>query len=270
VGSQISDCCQRIQNKSAPLFLSTPASAAMSLQVLPSGRPELIQQLRSSLQQAHRSLRLNNHQHDVVSTGIPALDHLLPQQGLPRGTLSEWIAAEPGSGMLFLAMQVAGQAQRSGPLVIIDALQCFYPPAFTATGVQTDHTILIRPKSRADELWAMEQCLRCRGTGAVLCQIDSLKTKEFRRLQLAAESGNAIGLLIRSAAARRQPGWADVRLLIAPQTSPLKFHRRVEVRCLYAKGSLNDQIISLDICDETGAVRLAAGVSHSATASRTG
>ena len=221
-----------------------------------------IAELRTSLRRLEQTSRFAAQEKERVSTGVPALDAILPDHGLLRGTLSEWIGSEAGSGALSLAMRVAGQTQHDGAksraLIIVDRNRRLYPPAFPATGVQLEHTILVRPTSHADELWALEQSLRCPGVGAVLCRIDHLKTQQFRRLQLAAESGTAIGLLIRSATACKQSGWADVRLLVTarPTDADLSpFHRRLEVRCLYAKGSLGDQTVELELCDETGVPR---------------
>lgn len=233
-------------------------------------RAASLDELRSNLRHMQRGLRQRSSKQAAVSTGIPPLDDILPDHGLLRGTLSEWIAAEPGSGAASLALRVAGQAQQDGPLVLVDAARHFYAPAFFAAGVRPEDTILVRPESPTDELWALEQSLRCPGVGAVLCRIDSLGSKAFRRLQLAAESGTAIGLLLRPLAAQRQTGWADVRLLISPRSSPPQpspprtFCRRLEVRCVYAKGALTDRTVELDVCDETGAVRLAAVLSSSA------
>lgn len=202
-----------------------------------------------------------------VSSGISAIDHLLPERGFRRGSLSEWIAAEDGSGTLSLALHVAGQVRQQRPLILVDDRQQFYAPAIAATGIPLHHTIVVRPASRVEKLWCVEQSLRCPGVGAVLCRIDALRTAEFRRLQLAAEAGTAVGLLIRPFAALRQPGWADLRLLISPRpSSPNRFSRRLEVRCLYSRGSLNNQTVRLEICDETGAVRVAPGLSDSASA----
>ena len=233
-------------------------------------RETMIQELRTDLRQMQRGLRLEAREKHSVSTGIVPLDDILPDRGLCPGTLSEWIAAEAGSGATTLAMQAAGRVQNAGPLIIVDSRLSFYAPAFRAVGVCADKAILIRPKSRADVLWALEQSLRCPGIGAVLCPIDRLKTQEFRRLQLAAEAGTAVGILIRPPAATRQPGWADVRLLVRPAPSlPQSFHRRMEVRCVYAKGGMADQSVELEMCDETGALRLAAGLSDSTAALRT-
>lgn len=230
-------------------------------------RSQAVLELRSNLRMMQQGFRRTSREKNVVSTSIEPLDAMLPDRGLQRGTLSEWIASEPGSGAASLAMRVAGQAQQAGPLIIIDRHRRIYAPAVSTASASLARTVFIHPASRADELWAIEQSLRSPGVGAVVCQIEQLRTQEFRRFQLAAESGTAIGLLLRSAAAQRTSGWADIRLLISPRAAPPRsFCRRVAVRCVYAKGCLTDQTVELDLCDETGAVRLAAGLSHSTAA----
>ena len=232
-------------------------------------RSQLIQDLRTDLRQFHRGLQLEGPGKSVVSTGIVELDKLLPDQGLVRGSLSEWIDSENGGGATSLAMRLACQTQREGPLVVVDPEQTFYSPGIQAAGVCLDNVILVRPASRRDALWAAEQSLRCPGIGAVVYQVDHLKTAEFRRLQLAAEASSVIGILIRPPAAQTQAGWSDVRLLVTPAPSaPKLFRRRMDVRCVYVKGGLTDRTVELELCDETGAVCLAAGVSHPATARR--
>jgi len=55
-----------------------------------------------------------------------------------------------------------------------------------------------------------------------VADVQRLSWLEARRLQLAAEQGGGLGLLIRPEAVRHQPSWADVRLLVEPlpTTSP--------------------------------------------------
>ncbi len=232
-------------------------------------RAVAIQKLRTELGHLRRGQRQSVRANGVVSTGIAELDDILPDRGLLRGTLSEWIAAEHGSGSLTLVLRAASQAQCDGPLVVVDGLRRLYAPAMKATGVRLEETILVRPKSRTDGLWAVEQSLKCPGIGAVLFPADDLKTQDFRRLQLAAESGTAIGILVRSMSAQKQRGWAGLRILVTPIPSPARlFCRRLEVRCLHAKGTLTDKTVELDVCDETGAVCLAARLSDPATALR--
>lgn len=218
-----------------------------------------VQELRSSLHRMQRGFRPGTQagprssSKEIISTGIVGLDRILPAQGLLKGTLSEWIATEPGSGAVSLAMRVASQVQQGRTLVLVDQARQFYAPAIQSLGVCLAETILVRPTTQSDELWVLEQSLRCPGVGAVLCRLDRLTTQQFRRLQLAAESGTAIGMLIRPAVAQRQSSWADVRLQVSPRPSlPRSFRRCVNVRCVYAKGSLADQNVDLEFCDETG------------------
>lgn len=237
--------------------------------VHPESRSQLIQELRTDLRHFHRGLQLRCPGKPVVSTGIQAMDELLPDRGLLRGSLSEWIDSENGSGATSLVMRLTCQTQGDGPLVVVDLEQTFYAPAIHAAGVCLDKVILVRPSSRKDALWAAEQSLRCPGIGAVVFRVDHLKTAEFRRLQLAAEASTVIGILIRPPEAQTQSGWSDVRLLVTPALSPPNlFRRRMDVRCVYAKGGLTDRTVKLELCDETGAVCLAAGVSHPATSCR--
>lgn len=227
-------------------------------------RTVAIQKLRTELGQLRRGQRQAVRTDGVVSTGIAELDDILPDRGLLRGTLSEWIAAENGSGSLTLVMRAVSQAQREGTLIVVDRLRRLFAPSLMAAGVSLEETILVRPKSRTDELWAVEQSLKCPGVGVVLFHIDTLKTQDFRRLQLAAESGTAIGILVRSMSAQKQRGWADLRMLVTPIPAPARlFCRRLKVLCLHAKGTLTDKTVELDVCDETGAVRLAARLSDS-------
>ena len=219
-------------------------------------RTASIKELQSNLRKLECSLRFDVLKAEGISTGVAALDSILPDQRLRCGTLSEWIAAETGSGAESLAVRVASQAQRRGTLIVLDRERRFYAPAFESMGVKLETTIFIRPESRADELWAAEQSLRCSGVGAVLFRIDKLKAQEFRRLQLAAEQGTAVGLLLRSMFAGKQTGWADVRLLVSSRPSSARsFRRRLSVRCAYAKGALSDRTVELEICDQTGALQ---------------
>lgn len=246
-----------------PSTLESPSAAD---QLADENRLAAILELRTNLRSLSHELRTETSEDDVVSSSISALDAILPDRGLRQGTLSEWIAAEPGGGTASLVMRIARQAQREGPLIIVDRLRQFYAPALAASGTRLSEVILVRPQSRAHELWAIEQSLKCPGVGAVLSRIEFLKPAEFRRLQLAAESGTAVGLLLRPKMAQGQSGWADIRLLVSPRASPPgAFFRRVAVQCVYAKGGLSDRTIELDICDETSAVRLAAELSDSAT-----
>jgi protein ImuB len=94
-------------------------------------------------------------------------------------------------------------------LVIADGLgaeagaaqESFYPPAAVALGIPSERMVIFRKQrghTRSDFLWAIDQALRSGAIAAVVAEIgDWLDPADGRRLQLAAEIGGAIGLLVR-------------------------------------------------------------------------
>lgn len=75
---------------------------------------------------------------------------------------------------------------------------------------------VIRPDSEADEIWAIDQALRCPGVAAVVGWPRRVAPTPLRRWQLAAKASGVVGLLVRPAAARQQPTWAEVRVQVQP------------------------------------------------------
>ncbi len=203
----------------------------------------------------------------VVSSGVEALNELLPQGGFPAGTLVEWIAAEEGAPATTLAIMTAKEAcGEQGVLVVLDRKREFYPPAAAGAGIDLARTIIVQPDSDADQLWAVDQSLRCGGVAAVLCPVQRLDGRNFRRWQLAAEEGGGLGLLIRPAAARRERSWAEVRLWVEPQPASesenhtMENHteaRRLRIELLRCRHGKSGGALLLEIDDETGDVRVA-------------
>src|SRR5690606_12030989 len=71
----------------------------------------------------------------------------------------------------------------------------------------------------ADLLWTLAECLRCAGVGATVALVDRPLTRvQARRLQLAAEAGGGMALLLRPMQARASPHIyaAATRWLVAP------------------------------------------------------
>jgi hypothetical protein len=127
--------------------------------------------------------------------------------------LVEWLAELPGCGAATLGLVAAREACRAGGmLVVVDRAQTFYPLSAVGWGVDPARLIVVRPRSLRDEIWAAVQALRSPVVAAVWTLLDRLESRNFRRLQLAAEAGRTLGVLVRSASARGQPSWADVRL----------------------------------------------------------
>jgi hypothetical protein len=215
-------------------------------------------QLVDHLRQEIRTLESSQHARDetICSTGAAGLDDLLPRGGFRRGTLIEWLANGPGTGVATLALLAAREACGAGGLlVILDRQKRCYPPSLAGWGIDLARAVLLWPQNQADEGWAVDQALRSSAVAAVWGHIDRLDPKMFRRWQLAAEASGAIGLLVRPAWVRGQPTWADIQLAVEPlQAATGRENRRLKVEVVRCRGGAGGGQVDLEL-DETGIVR---------------
>ena len=116
-----------------------------------------------------------------ISSGCAGLDELLPGKRFQPGQLVEWVADGWGSGAGTLALMVARQAccVTGGALVVADRAGHFYPPAALAWGIDCRRLIVVRASREKDELWALDQCLRCGGVAAVWAGVERLEGARF-------------------------------------------------------------------------------------------
>jgi protein ImuA len=105
--------------------------------------------------------------------------------------------------------------------------------------------LVIRSVREEDELWALDQALRCRGVGAVYAPLTRLDVHDFRRLQLAAECGGTLGLFLRPATVRGDPSWADLQLAVCPRGSPAG--RKLCVEIIRCRGGTAGRSLELEI-----------------------
>ena len=188
---------------------------------------------------------------EPVPTGFAPLDSLLPAGGVRRGGLVEWLAGDQASGAATLAAAVAcrlagwpaaaaAHADRSGEtaatIVVVDRRGWFHPPAVLgwlaragAAGRRPPQLVVARPAHEADELWAIDQALRCRGVAAVLAWPQAIHSTAMRRWQLAARASLVVGLFVRPLEARREPSWAEARFAVAARPGGSLAVRRLHV-----------------------------------------
>lgn len=103
------------------------------------------------------------------------------------------------------AFAVVMAAKLSGPLVWIGRGAQVRSLAPTALQVFFDPRRLVTAgcESRKEILWAAEQALRCGGVAGVIVEMGmGPDLKESRRLQLAAEAGRSLGLIVIGRAAQ--------------------------------------------------------------------
>jgi len=247
-------------------------------------RGRLIDELRRQVGQWEAS---RHRDEATFSSGTAGLDRLLPSGSLRYGMLTEWLSGLARCGAATLSLLAAREACRpGGVLVVIDRRQTFYPPAAAAWGIDLRRLIIVHPQSARDELWAAVQALRSPAVAAMWAMIDRLDSRAFRRLQLAAQAGRTLGLLLRPGYVRGQPSWADVRLWVggkmqnakckmqianwqASAIENLQFRappvgwpcnlqssaRRVQVRIMRCHSGRSGGSVTLEIDDATHTVR---------------
>jgi hypothetical protein len=235
---------------------------------------ELLGRLRERIASLERPA--DRGEQSVVSTGCPALDRVLPFEGVRRGSLTEWLSERAGSGAESLALLLTREACRDrGVVVLLDRERQVYPPAVVAGGVDAERLIVVHPETEADELWAADQALRSRAAGAVWLWRERLRQHDFRRLRLAAECGGAVGVLLRPARVLGQATWADVQMVVRPLQTDTRHEtrdttsasrvsrlvsrdslsRRLQVEVTRCRGHGDPQIVEVELDDVSGALR---------------
>ncbi|MCX7513101.1 translesion DNA synthesis-associated protein ImuA [Frateuria sp. STR12] len=153
-------------------------------------------------------------------TGFALLDAALPGGGWPEGALSEVLLPLDGIGELTLLWPTLARLTRAGGLVALVAPPYLpFPAAWAHAGVQLDRLQVVRAEPR-DVPWATEQCLRSAACAAVLCWPQQPDDRTLRRLQLAAETGQCLGLAMRPASAAAHASPAALRLAL--ETNPAR------------------------------------------------
>ncbi len=169
--------------------------------------------------------------HRPYSTGLTALDALLPSQGWPEHGLVEVLSDATGQGELSLLLPtLANLSTQARPILAIAPPFCPYAPAWQKAGVRLAQLHVVEATG-TDALWAMEQALRAGCCSAVLGWPKSADDKALRRLQVAADSGNTLGFIFRALAMARNPSPAPLRLCIEYQATG------IALRVLKCRGS---------------------------------
>ena len=170
---------------------------------------------------------------DTEPTGLADLDERLPGGGWPRGALSEILIEHDGIGECSLLLPaLAALTQAKQRVVFVAPPYIPYPPALVAAGIDLAYVVHI-DASAADTHWTAEQCLRAGCCGAVLSWMPATDYRKLRRLQLAAETGAAIGFVFRSLGAARETSPAALRLRVraaqdGPRIDVLKCRGRID------------------------------------------
>jgi len=168
-------------------------------------------------------------------TGLAALDAALPAGGWPESALTELLLPADGIGELELLWPtLARLSANDGMVVLVAPPYRPHAPAWQAAGVRLPGLQVIEAGSARDALWASEQCLRSGACTAVLCWPQQADDRALRRLQVAAETGQALGFAFRPLKAAVNPSPAALRIAIEP---PVATAPR-QLRVLKCRGAL--------------------------------
>jgi hypothetical protein len=172
-----------------------------------------------------RGDRLSQTELDTIPTGFAGLDAELPGGGWPRGALTEILLEREGIGELRLLLPtLARMSGQGGWLAWVAPPHVPYAPALATAGISLEHLLVAQAQSASDSWWAAEQALRSGSCSTVLAWLESPDERRMRRLQLAAETGNALGILFRSTQAEQERSPAALRLKLEAVNNGLAVH----------------------------------------------
>ena len=134
-----------------------------------------------------------------LSFGVEALDNRLAGGGLPVAALHEAAAERPGpadeaAATLFLA---AIAARRPGIVLWALGSRDLFAPGLAGAGLAPDRLLYAECGGDEDVLAVMEEGLRHGGLAAVVGEVRRAAMPATRRLQLAAEEGGTLALMLR-------------------------------------------------------------------------
>lgn len=135
-------------------------------------------------------------------------------------------------------------ATHKGVVVWSDPRGELYPPALAAMGVPAERCLILRPRNPAEELWAIHECLGCRGVAVTVATIPRMTGIEARRLQLAAERSGGVGLFLRPMSSATHYA-AATRWLVAPVPGT-RTTQRWKIQLLHGQGGHSGETFILE------------------------
>jgi len=140
----------------------------------------------------------------VASTGLPALDALLPGGGLPRGRVVEWLGPRSSGKTALLRAGLARLRGAGESVAWIDAGRTLYAPDWTGLVPGEGEFWVVRPRDGAETAWCADLLLRSGAFGAVALhgpggtagETDLLRRGATVRLQRLAEEAGALFVVL--------------------------------------------------------------------------
>ncbi len=181
------------------------------------------------------------------STGFSQLDAILPGRGWPDKGLMEIITPYWGMGELQLLIPLMRSVVEQGKWILwISPPYLLYAPALVQAGIATEQVLVVKlDTSCKDALWSMEKALQTENCGLVLAWQNWLPTKVLRRLQLAADTGDTLGVLFRHRDSEHSP--SSIRLKIKDSYAKNAGFNESEVTVIKAQGNFRSLSANINL-----------------------
>ena len=176
-----------------------------------------------------------------IPTGFAELDATLPGSGWPAKAIVEMITPQWGMGELQLLLPLMRtMTQQKRWILWISPPYVPYAPALERAGIDMDYVVTVQAShSLKDALWSIEKALQSSGCALVFGWLDGFAHGAMRRLQLAAETGNSLGVLFRQH--NDEYSHAALRLRLQPSATG------VHVEILKARGSYSCRSVHINL-----------------------
>jgi protein ImuA len=135
-----------------------------------------------------------------LDIGLGPVAAAFPNNSFPQGAVHEFISDGPEAAAAtsgFVNCLLGGLMKGGKVCVWISGARSIFPPALKVFGVAPEQIIFIDLPRRKEQLWAMEEALKCEGLAAVVAEIPEIDFTASRRLQLAVEKSRVTGFLLR-------------------------------------------------------------------------
>lgn len=153
----------------------------------------------------------------VQPTGWAPLDHALPGGGWPAGTLTELLTLQPATlEWRLLGPALKAVAAQGREIVLIAPPRQPFLPGLQQLGLDERRLVWIQADPPAERLWAAEQMIKSNACGAIIAWLPQVRPESVRRLQVCAQSGDALVFACRPEAARHESSAAPLRVLAHP------------------------------------------------------
>ena len=156
----------------------------------------------------------------VTSSGWPALDKELPNQGWPHRGLTELLIRQTGIGEMRLLQPALRRV--AGRIALLQPPHAPQVSTWIDWGLAPERLLWIRTQRHADLLWSAEQILRNGSCGALLLWQGALRNEALRRLQLAAQASDIVCWLLRPLSLADVPSPVSLRLALRPKGQGLQ------------------------------------------------